>query len=98
MRSEAICTSVRCKAKCCGPPERVSAYSWNATYNSENVVSEGRFTHFERATDTERSNRDFFRTHCDGAMFYEVEMHPHMISVPVGMLAIAAFPALTQKY
>ncbi len=106
MQSEAVCNCGRCKVRCAGSPERVSvchclsckrrtgsAFSWNATYKSENVVSEGSFANFSRTTDTERTNHYFFCTHCGAVMFYEVEMRPGMLSVPAGLFADAAFPA-----
>lgn len=104
MRSEAICNCGRCKVQCAGPPERVSvchclsckrrtgsAFSWNAIYKSENVVSEGSFANFSRATDTGRTNHYFFCTHCGAVMFYEVEMRHGMLSVPAGLFADPAF-------
>lgn len=105
MQSEAFCNCGQSRVQCSGSPERVSvchchsckrrtgsAFSWNATYKSENVVSEGSFAQFSRATGTGRTNRYFFCTHCGAVMFYEVEMRPGMLSVPAGLFADEAFP------
>jgi ribosomal protein S18 acetylase RimI-like enzyme len=105
MATEAACTCGRSKVRCSGKPERVSvchclsckrrtgsAFSWNATYRAENIVSDGNFGSFTRATATGRTNRYFFCMECGATVFYEVEMRPGMLSVPAGLFADPGFP------
>lgn len=103
---EASCRCGALKAYCRGEPVRVSvchclackrhtgsAFSYNATYPAERVDTHGPSASFTSVGDEGRWARFSFCPGCGSTVFYEIEMRPGMISVPVGGFANPDFPA-----
>ena len=104
----AHCTCGALRAEARGEPARISvchcleckrrsgsAFTWNATYKAEQVAISGAFTTHERGSDDGNWGRHSFCPSCGVSVFYEIQVRPGMISIPVGAFADPDFPAPT---
>jgi Uncharacterized conserved protein len=105
-RAECRCGALQ--ADCSGDPVRVSvchclsckrrtgsAFSYNATYASERVQIRGVATAFTSVSDEGHWARFHFCPACGATVWYEIELRPGMVTIPVGAFADPAFPAPT---
>lgn len=70
-----------------------SAFSWNATYDAEQVTVSGTYLTFERSSEEGFWGRHHFCGTCGVSLFYEIERRPGLISIPAGAFADPGFPA-----
>ena len=102
---EASCRCGGLRARCSGEPFRISvchclackvrtgtAFSYNATYNSDQVERIGDSALFTRTGDEGHWVRYHFCPGCGSTLFYEIERRPGMVSVPVGGFSDPNFP------
>lgn len=101
----AACSCGSLTATCRGEPVRVSVchcldcrrrsgsvFSSNATFAADQVSTAGAFSTFTRSSDEGRWARFNFCPTCGATVFYEIEVRPGMITVPVGAFADPGFP------
>ena len=69
-----------------------SAFSLNATWPWEQVEVRGECTTYERSNEEGLWVRERFCPTCGTRSFYELEVRPGMVSVPVGLFMDPAFP------
>jgi hypothetical protein len=84
-----ICHCLECKRR------TGSVFSWNAHWPGERVAIEGNYRSYERSSDDGGWVRQHFCPTCGVMVFYEIELRPGIVSVPVGAFADPAFPAPT---
>ncbi len=105
MTRSATCSCGQLKAIVTGEPNRVSichcleckrrtgsAFSYNATYDSSQVATEGASRQYIRASEEGFWGRHSFCPDCGCTVFYEIERRPGMITIPVGAFADPGFP------
>lgn len=101
----AQCTCGQLKATCRGEPARISichcldckrrsgsAFSYNASYEADQVSMRGEHGTYRRTGDEGRWADFHFCTGCGTTVFYEIELRPGMVTVPVGGFADKDFP------
>jgi hypothetical protein len=101
----AKCACGALSAACEGEPARVSichcldcqrrsgsAFAYTATFAAEQVAPSGDFKSFTRTGDSGRWATFHFCPGCGTTVFYEIEVRPGMVSVPVGGFADSNFP------
>ncbi|MDQ8758171.1 GFA family protein [Sphingosinicella sp. LHD-64] len=78
----------------CGACKRAtgSAFAWNATFAADQVSTSGPASQFTRVAESGNWARTSFCPTCGTTVWYEIELRPGMISVPVGGFADAAYP------
>lgn len=104
----AQCTCGSVQALCRGEPARVSlchclackrrtgsAFSWNATFLRDQVTTSGLASHYTRRSDEGRWCTFHFCPGCGATVFYEIEVRPGKVSIPVGAFAEPGFPEPT---
>ena len=102
---EAQCRCGALRAMCRGEPARVSvchclgckrrsgsAFSYNATYPADRVEVSGTSNCFSSLSDEGNWARDHVCGGCGSIVWYEIQVRPNMVSVPVGAFADPAFP------
>jgi hypothetical protein len=82
-----ICHCLDCKRR------SGSAFAWTASYDAARVAIEGESRTWERSSDDGYWARFRFCATCGGAVYYEIERRPGMISIPAGAFADVDFPA-----
>src|ERR1044072_4880567 len=70
-----ICHCLDCKRR------SGSAFSWNATYEADQVTIAGAYKSFARGSDDGYWARSHFCGTCGVTVFYEIERRPGMISI-----------------
>jgi hypothetical protein len=101
----ASCSCGRLRAVCIGEPARVSvchcnackrrtgsAFSWNATFEKDQVTVSGETRRHRRISEEGRWGDHHFCPGCGVVVFYEIEARPGMVSIPAGTFADPAFP------
>jgi hypothetical protein len=81
-----ICHCLDCKRR------TGSAFSYNATFSSQQVEVRGEFRTFTQVSEEGFWGRHHFCPQCSATIFYEIERRPGMITIPVGAFADPAFP------
>lgn len=102
-RAECRCGALQ--ADCSGDPVRVSichclsckrrsgsAFSYNATYAGEQVRTRGTASTFTSISDEGHWGRFHFCPICGTTVWYEIELRPGMVTIPVGTFADPSFP------
>lgn len=105
-RAECPCGALQ--ADCSGDPVRVSvchclsckrrsgsAFSYNATYARDQVEVRGAASIYASVSDEGHWARFHFCPNCGTTVWYEIELRPGMVTIPVGAFADPAFPAPT---
>jgi hypothetical protein len=69
-----------------------SAFSLNATWPQDQVAVRGDCTTYERSNEEGLWVRERFCPTCGTRTFYELEVRPGMVSVPVGLFMDPDFP------
>ncbi|HWT13800.1 MAG TPA: GFA family protein [Allosphingosinicella sp.] len=82
-----VCHCLKCKRR------TGSAFSWNATYAEAQVEISGEHSAYTRISDRGSWVRHHYCPECGTRMFYEIELRPGMVSIPVGAFADPGFPA-----
>jgi hypothetical protein len=104
----AKCACGAVQVACKGEPVRVSichcldcqrrtgsAFSYNATYAAEQVRMAGKVNTFTQLGGEGRWGRHSFCPTCGRTAYYEIEVRPGMVTVPVGNFADPDFPPPT---
>lgn len=70
-----------------------SAFGVQARFPRERVTPEGRSSSYVRTAESGNKATFHFCPDCGSTVYYELEMVPHAIAVPVGAFADSSFPA-----
>jgi hypothetical protein len=102
----AQCACGQLTATCSGEPVRVSvchcldckrrsgsAFTWNARWMRDDVVTEGRASEFTRTGDEGGRATFCFCPECGTTVYYRIEAMPEVIVIQAGMFADPEFPA-----
>lgn len=102
---EARCWCGALKAICRGEPQRISichclackrrtgsAFSYNATYDADQVSCIGDTASYKRISDEGHRSEAHLCATCGSVLWYEIDRRPGMITIPVGMFADPDFP------